>query len=124
MKKLLLSIAVITAIGIGFSGCASTGYITSKHNGKLYYVPENSQRFQYFNSNVDELHCYHNGQKTGRILYPADSQQVQNYQYQEKKNQEGWDNLNNQLHRSSESMRKMTESMTPKRYNVYHYNGY
>jgi hypothetical protein len=111
MKNLFLSLAVTTALSIWFTGCSSTGYITAKHNGKMYYVPPNCERFQYFNRNVDELHCYHNGQKTGRILTPASNSQVQNHLYQERTNQQAYDLLNKNL-----KMQQMNNNLQGIRY--------
>lgn len=115
-----------------FSGCASSGFNTANHNGKLYFFPKNCSHFRYSYKNPDELHCVgDNGQLTGRVLYPADKEQVQNYRYQEKKNKEGWDSLNNSIEKMNENMRKNNEDMmktyemlTPKRYDVYHHYGY
>jgi len=46
--KMSNSVVVFTIIlGSIFGGCASTGYITAPHNGKLYYVPKNCGHYKY-----------------------------------------------------------------------------
>jgi len=97
MKTLVLSILIVSTTSILFNGCSTTGYITANHNGKMYYVPPNCERYKYYNSDVDKLYCYHNGQATGRILTPASYGQVQNHLYQERTNQEAYDSLNRNL---------------------------
>ena len=110
------------------SGCASTGYNTANHNGKLYYFPENCSHFRYSYSNPDELHCVGNdGKLTGRVLHPADAQQVANYKYQKEQEQKAWDSLNHSLDKLNSDLQKQNESlmqMMPKRYDVYHHYGY
>ena len=71
MKIKFLSLAVITALSIGFTGCSSTGYQIADHNYKRYYIPSECESYKYRKSNVDELHCVHNGQRTGVILKPV-----------------------------------------------------
>jgi len=120
-------ITMIFAIGLSFAlhGCASTGYNTANHNGKLYYFPNNCSQFRYSYSNPDELHCVgDNGQLTGRVLHPADAQQVANYKYQREQNQKGWDSLNRSLEKTNENLRKQNEAMMPKTYNLYHHYRY
>lgn len=70
---------VLTIICLIFAGCATSGYMTAKHNGKMYWVPENCEKYQYYNSDPDILYCFHNDTRTGTIMKPADSTQVQNY---------------------------------------------
>jgi len=124
--KIISSISILAFIlSFILSGCASTGYKTANHNGKLYYFPENCSQFRYSYANPDELRCLGNdGQLTGRILHPADSQQVANYKYQQEQNQKSWDSLNRSLEKTNENLRKQNEAMMPKTYNVYHHYGY
>ena len=127
--KVFGSFSILTIIlSIVFSGCASTGYATANHNGKLYYFPENCSHFEYSYANPDELHCVgDNGQLTGRVLHPADAQQMANYKYQQEQNQKGWDSLNSSLDKLNSDLQKQNESMMqmmPKTYNVYHHYGY
>jgi len=125
LKKFSFALVVTIFIGTMFHGCSSTGYNTANHNGKLYYFPENCSHFRYSYANPDELYCIgSDGEETGRILEPADSEQVQNYRYQQEQNQKAWDGLNHSLEKMNENLQKQNEAMMPKTYNVYHHYGY
>ena len=125
LKNLSNTLVFAIFIGIIFQGCSSTGYNTANHNGKLYYFPENCSHFRYSYANPDELHCIgSDGELTGQVIEPADSEQVQNYRYQQEENQKAWDSLNRSLEKTNENLRKQNEAMMPKTYNVYHHYGY
>jgi len=78
--KKILTPALLTLV---ITGCSSAGMVTAPHNGKLYYTPENCSRFTYYYDNPDKIFCLDKEVQTGVYLYPADSQQVENYRAQE-----------------------------------------
>ncbi len=130
MNTKFLGGIIVCSVVLSFflSGCATSGFGTARHNGKLYYFPENCSQFRYSYSNPDELHCVgDNGQLTGVVLHPADAQQMANYKYQKEQEQKAWDSLNHSLDKLNSDLQKQNESlmqMMPKRYDVYHHYGY
>ncbi|TEY04047.1 hypothetical protein [Campylobacter sp. US33a] len=114
-------------------GCSIGGMGTARHNGKMYYFPSDCPRYNYSYSNPDELRCTdENGVETGRILYPASEQEIENYRYQQEQVKEEWRQLNESLHdigdRIHEKNKELQRSneqlmqMMPRRHDVYiHY---
>lgn len=84
-------------------GCSSTGFRTSPHNGKLYYVPPNCTQYQQDSYDSDILHCAVNGVLTGETISPADSQQMEGYKIQQQ-----------QMKDLNESLSNLNKSLAPK----------
>lgn len=93
MKNIIL----FSLILFGLAACATTGYQTAAHNGKLYYIPSNCKKYSYQYSDTDTLYCYDNGAPTGVILTPADSEQIEAYRLQQEANRKAWDDINESL---------------------------
>jgi hypothetical protein len=124
MKKSLiigLNILILSLLSFTVSGCASHGYKTANHNGKLYYFPQNCSRYRYSYSNPDLLHCQNDGELTGQTITPADNAQVSNHRYQQKQEKEAWDSLNRSLEKTNENLRKQNEAYYKNNVNVYHH---
>ena len=111
MKQIIYLLMVIS-LSLVFNGCTSTGFRTAEHNGKLYYFPKNCNKYKFYNRNVDKLYCKNKkGKITGRILYPADKQQIANYKYEQKRNREGWKSFADSLNKITEENNKLTASI-------------
>jgi hypothetical protein len=91
LQEALLSIILLSIV---ISACSSTGMNTARHNGLMYYFPDNCSQFKYSNSEPDRLHCVHDGKLTGITLYPATQGQISNHRYQQDQKQQSWDDLN------------------------------
>jgi hypothetical protein len=91
---LLASLLILT-------GCSSVGYQTASHNGKLYYIPPQCEKYSYSYSDPDTLYCYHKGVATGGVITPADSDQIENYRIQQEANRQALANLNESLKNST-----------------------
>ncbi|HEB8307453.1 TPA: hypothetical protein ACYKIP_000927 [Campylobacter coli] len=110
-----------------FAGCSVSGMITADHNGKMYWVPADCPRYKYFYNEPDKLICTDsNGIETGRILYPADEQQIADYRYEQQRQDEISQRNMEQLRQNTENLKEINrhfyENFMPKRHDVYiHY---
>lgn len=95
-KRIFLGCFIIIVF-TGLTACSTVGYQTARHNGKLYYIPENCEQYSYSFNDSDRIQCVHNGIPTGQVLLPADPAQVDAYLRQEQENRKAWDEINQNL---------------------------
>lgn len=90
---LIFALALIP-IMYGCSSVGSTGgMVQAKHNGKFYWFPPDCPQYRYSNDNPDRLYCILNGEPTGRVLDPADQQQMQYHYQEEERRAQQWREL-------------------------------
>lgn len=118
MSKKILSGAIIVMLYFSMSGCSSRGYKTANHNGKYYYFPSDCSRFSYANSNPDTLFCLNDGKRTGVVIRPASTAQVQNHLYQKRSEQQEWNALNKNIQMQNQNfqLQQINNNLTRTRY--------
>lgn len=103
--KITLFIFSFFLISVLFSGCATSGFGTAKHNGKMYYFPENCRQYRYSYSDPDTLKCVNDGVETGQVIRPADSEQLAAYQ-QKRQNER---DVSNALEQFNQNMQNLNQ---------------